>query len=88
MAVTIKLSPEFHRYADGLESVEVEGVTVRACLDCLIARYPVFRDLMSDSDHSLSALIIYDREVIVPVRLDRAVKDRGEISLMPMIYGG
>ncbi len=88
MAVTIKLSPAFQPYAGNRETVEVEGTTVRACLDSLIARLPVFKDLVSDSDHPLSVLIIYDGEVIVPSGLDRSVKDRSEISLMPMIYGG
>ena len=88
MSITIKLSPSFYEYADNREAVEVEGATVRECLDDLIARFPVFKDLVSDSEHPLSVLIIYDGEVIVPSRLDRLVTDHSEMTLMPMIYGG
>ncbi len=88
MSVTIKVSPTFHEYTNHRETVEVDGVTVRECLDSLIARFPVFKDLVSDSDHRLSILIIYDGEVIVPDSLDRAVADGTEMTLMPMIYGG
>jgi molybdopterin converting factor small subunit len=86
--VTMRLSPSFREYVNGVEVVEVKGNTVRECLNSLIARLPGFGKLISDSEHALSVLIIYDGEVIVPNRLDKPVADHSEISILPMIYGG
>jgi molybdopterin converting factor small subunit len=86
--VTMRLSPSFGEYVDGIEAVEVGGNTVRECLDCLVGRLPVFGKMISDSEHTLSVLIIYNGEVVVPNRLDTPVADRSEISILPMIYGG
>lgn len=86
--VTMRLSPSFREYVNGIEVFEVDGNTVRECLDSLVVRLPVFGKLISDSEHALSVLVIYDGEVIVPGQLDRPVADYTEISILPMIYGG
>lgn len=86
--VTMRLSPSFREYANNIEAMEVDGNTVRECLDSLIARFPALGKLVSDSEHALSVLLIYDGEVIVPGRLDKPVADHAEISVLPMIYGG
>jgi len=88
MSVRIRLGQAFHEYTGNREMVEVEGSTIRECLDNLIALFPVFRALLFGSDYSLGVLINYEGEVIVANRLDRPVKDGHEISLFPMVYGG
>jgi hypothetical protein len=86
--VRIRLGPGYQEYTDNREILEVEGNTVKECLESLVALFPVFKDLLSDSDHALSSLVICNGEVIVPSQLDRSVADCHEISLLPMIYGG
>jgi len=86
--VTMRLSHSFREYVGSIEVVEVAGNTVRECLDNLVGRLPVFGKLISDSEHTLSVLIIHDGEVITPNRLDRPVADGSEVSILPMIYGG
>jgi len=88
MSVRIKLGPGYQEYADNRELVEVEGKTIRECLAGLIARFPVFQSLLYGAEYSLSALIIYHDELIVPSDLDRPVTEEGEFTLLPMIYGG
>jgi hypothetical protein len=88
MVARIRLSPAYHEYAANRETVEVEGGTVRQCLDGLISIFPVFRQLLFDSEHSLCSLVIYRDDVILPDQLDRPVVDHHDISLLPMIEGG
>jgi hypothetical protein len=88
VSVRIELGPGYQEYADNREVVMVEGGTVRECLAGLIATFPVFHDLLYGDAYSLSALVIYRDELIVPDQLDRPVEDGDEISLLPIIYGG
>lgn len=88
MSILIKLSPSFSEYADNNATVEVTSGTVNECLEGLFAQYPIFRDLIFDYKHSLTALIFYQGEVIVQNQLDRKIADHQEITILPMVYGG
>lgn len=88
MSVRIGLNQAFDEYTGGRHTVDVEGATVRECLEGLIGFFPVFRSLLFDSDYALGVLVIYEGDVISANRLDRPVADGGEISLFPMVYGG
>ena len=88
MSVRIKLGHAFHEHTGNRETVEVEGGTIRECLDSLIDLFPVFRVLLYGSDYSLGVLITYEGEVIVASQLDRPVMENDEVSLFPMVDGG
>jgi len=88
MSVRIRLGQAFHEYTGSREMVEVEGSTIRECLDNLTVLFPVFRTLLFGSDYSLGVLINYCGEVVVANQLDRPVASGHEILLFPLIYGG
>jgi hypothetical protein len=88
MSVKIRLGPAYQAYTGDREVVEVEGTTVRECLCGLTERFPVFESLLYGSEYSLSALIIYHDDLIVPSQLDRLIAQGDEFTLLPMIYGG
>jgi len=88
MDIRIKLNYYFQPYAGNREIVEVRGNTVRECLDSLTDLYPIFKELLFSNDDTLSALVLYDGETIVPKDLDRPVAEEGELVLLPMIQGG
>jgi hypothetical protein len=88
MSILIKLSPSFSEYADKHNTIEVAGKTVSESLEGLIAQYPIFKELLFDYQHSLTALILYQGEVIVQNQLDRKIEDHQEITVLPMVYGG
>jgi molybdopterin converting factor small subunit len=88
MGVKIELSQAFDEYTGGRRAVEVEGATVRECLDNLIGLFPVFRSLLFGSDYALGVLVICEGEVIVANRLDRPIVDGNRISIFPMVDGG
>lgn len=88
MGVRMRLGQAFGEHTGGRDVVDVEGSTVRECLNGLILQFPVFRLLLFGSDYSLGVLVILEGDVIVANQLDRPVADGGEISLFPMVYGG
>jgi molybdopterin converting factor small subunit len=88
MSVGIRLNQAFDEYTGGREKVDVEGCTVRECLNALIGLFPVFRSLLFGSDYALGVLVIHEGDVVVASELDRPVADGGEISLFPMVDGG
>jgi molybdopterin converting factor small subunit len=86
--IVLKLRPAFAEFAGKQEKIEVSGSTIKEALDDLFKIYPVFKDLLFDQEHILSALIIYRGEVVVQNRLDRKVEDHQEILILPMVQGG
>ena len=88
MSVFIRVGPAYREYSGGRETVTVEGRTVRACLDGLVALFPIFRDLLFDEEDAVTSIIIHKGEVMVKSRLDEAVEDASEIDLLPMVSGG
>jgi molybdopterin converting factor small subunit len=88
MSIKMKLSQTYLEYTQNQEVVDVEGATVRECIDSLVAKFPVLRPLLFDSEYALGVLIIYNGDVITTSSLDRPVADNDEITLVPMIYGG
>ena len=88
MDIRIKLNHAFQPYAGSREIVEVNGNTVKECLDNLIDLFPIFKEILFDTDDALSALVLYDGETIVPNDLNRPVTEESELVLLPMIQGG
>ena len=88
MGVSIKIGPAYREFTLGEESVVVEGQTVRACLDSLVALFPVFRDLLFDGEGALTSIVIHKGEVMVRSRFDEPVEDGSEIDVLPMVSGG
>ena len=54
----------------------------------MIDLFPIFKELLFNTDDALSALVLYDGETIVPKDLDRPVTEESELILLPMIQGG
>jgi molybdopterin converting factor small subunit len=88
MSVKMKLSQIYLEHTGNREIVDVEGITVRQCMDDLVTQFPVLRPLLFDSEYALGVLIIYHGDVITASSLDRLVANNDEITLVPMIYGG
>jgi len=88
MGVSIKIGPAYREFSHGRESVVVEGGNVRACLDALVALFPIFRDLLFDGEGALASIVIHKGEVMVRSRFDEPVEDGSEIDVLPMVSGG
>ncbi len=88
MSTTLKLSHQFQPFAGNRQTIEVEGETVKQCLDYMVSLYPVFRELLFDDDGILIALVIMEGKTIVPKDVDEPVTSRKEIVVLPMVQGG
>jgi molybdopterin converting factor small subunit len=88
MDIRIKLNHAFQPYAGNREIIEVKGTTVRECLDNLIDLFPIFKELLFNTDDALYALVLCDGETIVTNDLNRPVTEQSELVLLPMIQGG
>jgi molybdopterin converting factor small subunit len=86
--IKIKLNDALQPFSGNRAIVEVDGDTVKDCLDGLIALYPTFREIIFDAQGALSALVLFEGSVILPGDLDRPISRPGEITLMPMVQGG
>ena len=88
MSATIILYHVFRPFAGDRETVEVNGGTIRECLDSLVDKFPVFRKILYNAGDMLAVIVLYENETIVPRDLDRPVGERSEIAIVPMIQGG
>ena len=72
------------------EAVETTGSTVGECIEQLLARHPVLRELIFYKDGQLQTFIeIYvNRKAAYPDELGRKVKDGDEIHMTMTIAGG
>ncbi len=90
MGVRVVTSQALTEYSTGRELGEVNGGTVRECLDVLIRRVPELKKLLFNESGSLHEYvdIFINRETAFPDPLSRPVKDGDEIFLVCLIGGG
>ena len=67
------------------DTVEVDGVTVRQCLDNLIKLYPKTRWFCGDVP---SVLVLLNREIILLKDMDIEIKEGDKIEFIMMMGGG
>jgi molybdopterin converting factor small subunit len=84
----IKLAQVFKQYTSNREIVEVEGSTVRECLNSLIKKYPDIKKWIYDSKMSLLVVIILNGDIVLADKLDKPVSESEMINLIPIIAGG
>ena len=90
VSVNIHIHKTHRRCTDGKESVEVEGSTVRECLEALVDRFPDMEKELFGKKGDLRNLIeIYiNLESAYPNELAKPVKDGDEIYITFMLAGG
>ena len=90
MAVNVHIHKTHRQYTDGLEVVNVEGKTVRECLNHLIQQFPAMgKALFLKKDKLLNTIEIYvNHASAYPDELAKPVKDGDEIHLVFMLAGG
>ena len=93
MGVTVKLPTQLRAAAGGASKVDVdcEGSTVGAVLEALYGQHPDLKDSLSDGDGSLRRFVnvyVDGEDVRFGNGLDTAVKDGGEVQILPAVAGG
>lgn len=90
MSITINIHKTHREVTDGLETVEVEGANVKACLDDLFAKYPAMREKLLDKNGQLlNTIEVYiNTESAYPDELAKPVQNGDQIYLLHMLSGG
>ncbi len=91
MSVTVKIPTQLRAAAEGVSEAEVEGATVEQVLTHLYERFGELRGRISDDDGSLRRFVnIYvgGEDIRFLDGLQTAVKDGGEVTILPAVAGG
>lgn len=91
MPVRIKLPRYLQEKTTAETPIEVEGATVRECIDALVQRYPQLKGEILDSQGTVLlkwTIYINDHSVPVPDELSHLVKHGDTITLLPVVAGG
>jgi sulfur-carrier protein len=91
MGVTVKLPTQLRAAAGGASAVPVEGETVGAVLEALYKQHPDLRTSLSDGDGGLRRFVnvyVDGEDVRFGDGLQTAVRDGGEVQILPAVAGG
>jgi MoaD family protein len=91
MAVTVKIPTQLRAAAGGAAEAEVEGVNVAEVLEHLYERFGELRGRISADDGSLRRFVnvyVGGEDIRFLDGLETAVKDGGEVTILPAVAGG
>jgi molybdopterin converting factor small subunit len=91
MSVKLKLCDAYKQaMPDRPEFVEVNGATVRNCIEDLVTRFPDMKKYIYDGPDEICAFIqFFHNGLFIPYdELDKPVKDGDEIFPLMIIGGG
>lgn len=73
-----------------VNSAEVEGRTIRECIDAFTERYPGLRESIYDREGNIaeSYAVFLDQEMIHCDEFDREVPEGSEIHIVTLLAGG
>jgi molybdopterin synthase sulfur carrier subunit len=91
MAVTVKIPTQLRAAAGGESEAQVDGATVAQVLEQLYERFGELRGRISDDDGSLRRFVnvyVGGEDIRFLDGLETAVKDGGEVTILPAVAGG
>jgi molybdopterin converting factor small subunit len=88
MSITIKLNQILRRFTNHQDVVQVNGGTVRECLDNLSRKYPAINNWLFDRNGILMTLVLLNGDTITQEELDRPVTAGSELQLIYIVGGG
>ena len=86
----VKIPTVFRGPTQGKDRVEVEGATVRQCLEAVSAEFDFFRDQIFDADDKIHRFVqlFVNGEEIDRGDLDLAVSAGDEVDIVAAVAGG
>ncbi|QQS45025.1 MAG: MoaD/ThiS family protein [Acidobacteriota bacterium] len=91
MSRTVIIPTPLRRFTDGVETVPVEGGTVKDVFDYLENRFPGIRARLCEENGDLRRFInvyVDGEDIRFLERLETPVAEKAEISIVPAIAGG
>jgi len=86
----VEIPPRYRGPTDGLDCIDVEADTVRACIEAVDAQYPGFRELVLDGEGNLRRFVtlFLNGEAVARHVVDTPVTKHDEIQIMAAAAGG
>ena len=88
MGIKVKLDFILQELAGNKDKVEVNGTTVRQCLEDLIKRFPRMRKRLFDKDGIIIPMVLINDKVLTLEELNRSVTENDELWLFNILEGG
>jgi len=91
MPIEVQIPTPLRLHADGQDSIDAAGATVKAVLDDVITRYPALKDRLFDESgqpRRFINLFVNDEDVRFLDGLESAVKDGDSLAIIPAVAGG
>ena len=91
MSVSVRVPTILRPYTQGASAVSVEGATLSEVLDSLDASYPGIKGRVLDESGELRRFVnvyVDNNDVRFDDGLQTAIKDGGEVSIIPAVAGG
>jgi molybdopterin converting factor small subunit len=86
--IKVKLDSVLQEFAGNRGKVEVNGITVRQCLDDLIKRFPRMKNRLFDKNGLMIPMVILNDKALSPEELNRPVTENDELWLFNSFEGG
>ncbi|WP_432888195.1 ubiquitin-like small modifier protein 1 [Kribbella sp. CA-245084] len=91
MSVSVRVPTILRPYTQGVSEVSAEGSTLTEVLDSLDASYPGIKGRVLDDSGELRRFVnvyVDDDDVRFAEGLQTAIKDGGQVSIIPAVAGG
>lgn len=88
VAVKVKLNLPLQRLSGNREIIEVEGSSVKQCLNDLIEKVPGSKRLIFDEEGSPVLLFLLNNEPLPEQDLNHPMKNNDELWLLSIVSGG
>ncbi|HEY3556471.1 MAG TPA: ubiquitin-like small modifier protein 1 [Kribbella sp.] len=91
MSVSVRVPTILRPYTQGVSEVSAEGSTLTEVLDSLDASYPGIKGRVLDESGELRRFVnvyVDDDDVRFASGLQTAIKDGGQVSIIPAVAGG
>jgi molybdopterin converting factor small subunit len=88
MSVKVEIPYYLRHYVGNREIIEVNGNTIKECLEEVVRQYPAIKDELFDGTGEPGVILLHQGEPVVDVTLGGKVKDGDVIGVYPVIVGG
>ena len=88
MGIKVKLDFILQEFAGNRDKVEVNGTTVKQCLEDLIKRFPRMRTRLFDKDGIIIPTVLINDKALTPEELNQSVTENDELWLFNVLEGG
>lgn len=91
MTITVRLPTVLRPHANGANTVEAAGTTVKEVVDGLVTEYPGIKPNLLADDGSLHRFVnvyVNDEDIRYLDQLDTSLAAGDEVAILPAVAGG